>query len=279
MAGEGAALAHACDCHMHVYDRRYPVAAGATLRPPDANVAAYRIVQRAQGTTRTVVVTPSTYGSDNRCTLDAIAQLGAEARGVAVVGADVDDAELDRLHRGGIRGIRFNLTMPGPVDAGALPALAARIAPLGWHVQLNLPAGWLPDMAATLRRLPVPIVFDHYGHLPFGTAEAERGYGVIADLVQAGKAWVKLSAPYIESRDGPPHYRDVAELASRYIALAPQRMVWGSDWPHPTLRAAGAAPIDDSAMLALFRDWCGNEAVCRQILADNPRLLYGFGRS
>jgi len=271
-----AVFANACDCHMHVYDSRYPAAPGATLLPPDATVSAYRAVQRRQGTTRTVVVTPSTYGLDNACTLDAIAQLGGEARGVAVVGPDVGETELDTLHRAGIRGIRFNLTMPGPLDLSALPGLAARIAPLGWHVQLNIPAGWLTDIAATLRALPVAVVFDHYGHLPFGRPEGEKGYAVIADLVQCGKAWVKLSAPYIETLDGPPAYRDAARLASRYTRLAPDRMVWGSDWPHPTVQAAGGDPIDDRSMLALFREWCASDAVARQVLVHNPKALYGF---
>lgn len=274
--GQRSVFEGACDCHMHVYDSRYPAAPGVKLRPADATVADYRVVQRAMGTSRVVVVTPSTYGTDNASTIDALMAFGATARGVAVIDAGVTDAGLRRLHAGGVRAIRFNLTLPAPVHLDDLPTLARRIAPLGWHVQLNVPAGWLPGMAPMLTALPVPVVFDHYGHLPLGTAEAEAGFRVIADLLVAGKAWVKLSGPYIESRSGAPDYDDVRPLANRYLALAPERMVWGSDWPHPTLQAKGAPPLDDAAMLRTFADWCGSADVARRVLVTNPAVLYGF---
>ena len=270
-------FAGACDCHMHVYDSRYPVAPGATLRPGDAPVGDYRQVQRAQGTQRVIVVTPSTYGIDNASTTDAIAALGDCARGVAVVAADVTDDELARLHRAGIRGIRLNLTLPAPVSLDDLPALAARIAELGWHVQLNLPPEWLPDAAGMLATLPVPMVFDHYGHLPLGKPQAEPAFRVIAGLVSAGKAWVKLSGPYIESLEGAPHYGDMQPLAARYLDLAPERMLWGSDWPHPSAQARGGQPVDDAKVLHTFLGWCGSSDTARQVLVRNPQALYGFG--
>ncbi|MGO4328069.1 amidohydrolase [Cupriavidus sp. 2TAF22] len=271
-----ALLQDACDCHVHFYDGRFPCAPGATLRPADARVADYRAAQRDMGTTRAVVVTPSTYGTDNRATLAALAELGADARGVAVVDTSVTDADLEHLHARGMRGIRFNLTMPGPVDAGMLPALASRIAPLGWHVQLNAPAAWLPEMESMLAACPVPVVFDHYGHLPFGDAAFEPAFAVIARLLAEGKGWVKLSGPYIESREGAPRYGDVAALARRYLALAPGQMLWASDWPHPTLRAQDKTRCDDGALHALFRQWCGDDALVRAVLVDNPQRLYGF---
>ncbi|WP_183031601.1 amidohydrolase [Cupriavidus sp. UME77] len=262
---------------MHVYDSRYPAAGTATLRPPDALVPDYRAVQGAMGTTRAVVVTPSTYGTDNRPTLAALRELGVEARGVAVVDTSITERELESLHASGIRGIRFNLTMPGPVDMEMLAPLAARVAPLGWHIQLNAPAAWLPHMQPLLKTLPARIVFDHYGHLPFGGAEFEPGFEVIASLLGEGRAWVKLSGPYIESREGPPLYGDVASLARRYLECAPGQMVWGSDWPHPTIIAKGRSSPDDGDLMSLFRQWCGDDALARQVLADNPRRLYGFG--
>ncbi|ODV43342.1 2-pyrone-4,6-dicarboxylate hydrolase [Cupriavidus sp. UYMMa02A] len=261
---------------MHVYDSRLPAAPNATLRPEDASVDDYRPVQRAMGTTRTVVVTPSTYGTDNRATVSAIATLGQEARGVAVVDASVTEAELERLHAQGIRGIRFNLTMPGPVSVEQLLPLASRIAPFGWHIQLNVPASWLPDMRSMLAACPVPVVFDHYGHLPFGGPEFEPAFRVIAELLEAGKAWVKLSGPYIESRRGPPFYDDVAALARRYLAFAPGRMLWGSDWPHPTLSDTEKERLDDGSMHALFRHWCDDSDLIKAVLIDNPQRLYGF---
>ncbi|WP_066731328.1 amidohydrolase [Cupriavidus sp. D384] len=270
-------FAGACDCHMHVYSGRYPVAPGAKLRPADASVDDYREVQRVLGTQRVIVVTPSTYGTDNASTTDAIKALGECARGVAVVAGDVTDAELARLHQVGIRGIRFNLTLPAPVSLDDLPTLAARIAAFGWHAELNIPPEWLPDAAGMLGRLPVPVVFDHYGHLPLGRPQAEPAFRVIADLVAAGKAWVKLSGPYIESRECAPHYRDMQPLATHFLRLAPERMVWGSDWPHPSAQAKGNGPIEDAAVLRTFLGWCGSPVTAHQILVRNPESLYGFG--
>jgi predicted TIM-barrel fold metal-dependent hydrolase len=266
----------ACDCHMHVYDSRYPAAPGAKLRPADASVDDYRQLQRVLGTERVVVVTPSTYGTDNACTVDAISALGDCARGVAVVSASVTDAELDRLHRSGIRGIRLNLRLPAPTTLDDLPSLAARIAAFGWHVQLNLPAEWLPDIGGKLARLPVPVIFDHYGHLPLGKPPAEPAFRVIADLMSTGKAWVKMSGPYLESREGAPHYGDMRALAVRYLALAPERMVWGSDWPHPSAHAKQAEPIDDQTVLQALLRWCDSTEVALRVLVSNPQVLYGF---
>lgn len=269
-------FARACDCHMHIYDSRYPVAPGATLRPADASVDDYRRVQPVLGTQRVIVVTPSTYGNDNASTTDAVAALGQCARGVAVVVADVTDDELARLHRAGIRGIRLNLTLPAPVSLDELPTLAARIGAYGWHVELNLPPEWLPDAAGMLAALSVPMVFDHYGHLSLGKPQAESGFRVIADLVSAGKAWVKLSGPYIESLEGAPHYGDMQPLAARYLTLAPERMLWGSDWPHPSAQARGGQPVDDAAVLRTFLNWCGSSDTAQQVLVRNPKSLYGF---
>lgn len=278
MTGPVLSFAGAWDCHTHIYHSRYPVAPGATLRPADATTDDYLRVQRVLGTSYVVVVTPSTYGTDNSSTVDAIAAYGDGARGVAVVGADVPDAELARLHAAGVRGIRFNLTLPAPVSLDDLPALAARIAGHGWHVQLNLPPEWLPDAAGMLSALPVPMVFDHYGHLPLGKQTGEHAYRVIADLVSAGKAWVKLSGPYIESLEGAPHYGDMQPLAARYLQLAPERMVWGSDWPHPTVRARGGEAVDDASVLQTFLAWCGSACsadTAYRVLVGNPQALYG----
>lgn len=184
-----------------------------------------------------------------------------------------------RLHDAGIRGIRLNLTLPAPVSLDDLPALAARIAAFRWHVQFNLPPEWLPDAAGMLAALPVQMVFDHYGHLPLGKPQAAPAFRVIADLVAAGKAWVKLSGPYIESLEGAPHYGDMQPLAARYLELAPERMLWGSDWPHPSAQARGAEPVADAAVLRTFLDWCASADTARQVLVRNPQVLYGFGAS
>src|SRR6516164_4314648 len=160
------APANACDCHMHIYNANYPVAPSATLKPPDALVADYKLLQKRLGSSRNVVVTPSTYGTDNRVTLDGMAQIGATARGVAVVDTSVSDAELKRLNDLGIRGIRFNLVQAGATTVEMIEPLSKRINDLGWHVQLNLKPELLVQIEDLLLRSPSPLVFDHLAHLP-----------------------------------------------------------------------------------------------------------------
>ena len=198
------APANACDCHMHIYDSRFPVAADATLRPPDAHVDDYRRLQRRLGTTRNVVVTPSTYGTDNRCTLDALGQLGAGARGVAVVDTSVADDELKRLADQGVRGIRFNLVQAGATTVDMLEPLARRVEPLGWHVQIHMLGDQIAQTGDLLARLPAPVVFDHLGRIPQPAGEQHPAYRVIRGLLDQGRAWVKLSGAYMDSRSDRP---------------------------------------------------------------------------
>src|SRR5215467_4210702 len=158
------APANACDCHMHIYNANYPVAPSATLKPPDALVADYELLQERPGTSRNVLVTPSTYGTDNRVTLDAMAQIGATARGVAVVDTSVTDAELKRLNDLGVRGIRFNLVQAGATTVEMLEPLSKRVNDLGWHVQLNVRPEFTVEIEDVLLRSPAPLVFDHLAH-------------------------------------------------------------------------------------------------------------------
>jgi hypothetical protein len=175
---------NACDCHMHIYDGRFPVAANATLRPPDASVEDYRMLQQRTGTTRNVVVTPSTYGTDNSCTLDAMAKLGAVSRGVAVVDTSVSDDELKRLSGLGIRGIRFNLVQSGATTIDMLEPLSKRVNALGWHVQIHMLGDQIVQIADLLQRLPSPIVFDHMGRISKEVGPEHPAFRVIAGLVE-----------------------------------------------------------------------------------------------
>jgi len=159
------APANACDCHMHIYNANYPVAPSATLKPPDALVADYKLLQKRLGTSRNVVVTPSTYGTDNRVTLDGMAQIGATARGVAVVDTSVSDAELKRLNDLGIRGIRFNLVQAGATTVEMIEPLSKRVNDLGWHIQIHIKGEQIAGIEDLLLRVPSPIVFDHLGRL------------------------------------------------------------------------------------------------------------------
>ena len=271
--------AGACDCHMHVYDAAFPPVPGARLLPPDASVADYRLLQRRIGTGRTVLVTPSTYGTDNRCMLSGLAALGArgqEARGVAVLDETVSDAELQRLHALGVRGIRFNLSLGAHPPAASLRPMAERIAPLGWHVQLLAPADLLPSLESVLDDLPVDIVFDHLGRIAPADTGRSPAHALVLRLLADGKAWVKLSGGYIVSASHRADDPDVDALARSYLQAAPHRVVWGSDWPHATA-SAGLHPMpDDAAQVDALARWCGDPERLHRVLVHNPCALYGF---
>jgi predicted TIM-barrel fold metal-dependent hydrolase len=260
---------------MHIYDSRFPVAPTAKLKPPDAAVDDYRRLQKRLGTTRAVVVTPSTYGTDNACTLDAMAKLGGTARGVAVVDASVADAELKRLNDLGIRGIRFNLVQAGATTIEMLEPLSKRVHDLGWHVQIHMLADAIVENSDLLKRLPSPIVFDHRARIPEPAGVDHPAFALVLSLLDKGHAWVKLSGAYMDTRTGPPAYADVSKVARAYVKAAPERMVWGSDWPHPTEKADSKP--DDAILFDLLADWAPDEATRNRILVDNPAALYGFG--
>jgi predicted TIM-barrel fold metal-dependent hydrolase len=265
---------NAADCHHHIYDSRFPVDPRAELHPGDATVADYRMLQARIGTTRHVVVQPSTYGTDNRCMLDALAQFGATARGVAVVDTSVTDAELHRLHAAGVRGIRFNLVQAGATTLDMVAPLASRVNGLGWHVQVHAMSPLIVANESLWRSLPCPVIFDHLGrpHQPDGVDDPV--VTVLSTLMRGGNAWVKLSGAYISSKVGPPTYADCTPVARAYVAAAPGQLVWGSDWPHPTEPAANKP--DDAVLFDLLGQWVPDAATRTRILVDNPARFYGF---
>ena len=266
--------ADACDCHHHIYDGKFPIAPSATLKPGDAKAADYQALQKRIGTTRSVVVQPSTYGTDNSCTLDGMAQLGPASRGVAVADTSVADAELKRLHGLGIRGIRFNLVQAGATTVDMLEPLSKRVADLGWHVQIHQTGDGIVKMQDVLRKVASPIVFDHMGRIPKDVGVDHPAYTVISRLIDEGRAWVKISGAYMDTKVGPPTYADSTKLAQAFVKLAPQRMVWGSDWPHPTEKADDKP--NDATLIDLLAEWAPDEATRRRILVENPAELYGF---
>jgi D-galactarolactone isomerase len=269
------APANACDCHMHIYDAKYPTDPKATLKPADALVADYKLLQKRIGTSRNVVVTPSTYGTDNRVTLDAIAQIGLTARGVAVVDATVTDAELKRLNGLGIRGIRFNLVQAGATTAEMIEPLSRRVNDLGWHIQIHMKGEQIAGIEDLLLRVPSPIVFDHLGRLAQPNALDNPGFKTISKLIDKGRTWVKLSGAYQDTKVGPPTYSDTVAVARAYIKAAPERMVWASDWPHPTEKDKP----DDAVLFDLLTEWAPEEEMHTRILVQNPATLYGFPAS
>jgi predicted TIM-barrel fold metal-dependent hydrolase len=270
--------ADACDCHHHIYDGRFPIAPSATLKPGDAKVPDYRALQKRIGTTRSVVVQPSTYGTDNSCTLDGMAQLGAATtRGVAVVDTSVTDDELKRLHGLGIRGIRFNLVQAGATTVEMLEPLSRRVNDLGWHVQIHQTGDGIVKMEDVLQKVASPIVFDHMGRIPKDVGVDHPAYTVISRLIDKGRTWVKISGAYMDTKVGPPTYADSTRLAQAFVKLAPQRMVWGSDWPHPTQKDDDKP--NDAILADLLAEWAPDEATRNRILVDNPATIYGFGKS
>ncbi|MBV8400532.1 MAG: amidohydrolase family protein [Acetobacteraceae bacterium] len=264
---------NATDAHHHIYDSRFPVDPKAVLRPADATVADYRLLQKSLGTTRHVIVQPSTYGVDNRCLLDALGQFGlATARGIAVVNTGVSDAELKQLQAAGVRGIRFNLAPPGATTVDMVDPLSKRVNELGWHIQLNMRAADILANKDLWNRVPCPIVFDHLAHVREPEGVNDPVFALVVDLLHRDKAWVKLSGAYIETRVGAPTYADSTAVAQAYVREAPERLVWGTDWPHPTEKIKP----DDAVLFDLLGVWAPDEATRTRILVDNPTRLYGF---
>ena len=268
--------ANACDCHLHIYDAKFAQTADAAALQALATVTEYRLLQKRLGTSRAVVVTPRNYGVENDVTLDAIAQLGSKfTRGVAVLRTDVTDATLKALHAGGIRGVRFSLYTPKNAAASfeMVEPLAARIAKLGWHLQLHWTADQIVEHESMLKRLPTQIVFDHMTRLPQPLGIQHPAVKIVEYLLAQGRTWIKLSGAYLDSQVGEAgQFLDIDPVARHWIATAPQRLVWGSDWPHPT----EANKPNDANMMDMLTRWTSDRSVIEQILVSNPAALYGF---
>jgi len=233
------APANATDCHHHVYDTKYPVDPKATLRPADA-----------------------------------LAAFGPTARMVAVVNDGVSTEELKRMHGLGVRGIRFNLATGGATTPEMIEPLSKRINDLGWHIQINAPAARIMEIMPILERVPSPIVFDHLAHIPQPDGVKDPLYAKVRALLDKGRTWVKLSGAYADTKVGPPTYADSGAVAHAYAKAAPERCVWGSDWPHPTEQAKQLP--DDAVLFDLLTDWVPDEKVRHRVLVQNPATLYDF---
>lgn len=268
-----AVPADACDCHAHVFGppSRYPYRPGRRYTPAAAGAAEYGHVLATLGIARAVIVQPEIY-EDNQATIDILAQSGGAWRGIARLDAGLDDKELAKLHAHGFRGVRLN-GRGALADLPGLEAMASRIAPFGWHIQLHMFSRDLPRLADRLHALPVDVVFDHFGRPDTAQGLDQDGFPTLLDLLAAGHSWVKLSAPYRFTDDRPP-YAALLPFAQALVKTAPGRLVWGSDWPHSS--HAGFMP-NDGALLDLLAAWAPDPAVRNAILTDNPARLYGFG--
>ena len=266
----------ACDCHIHVYHHRIPAAPGARLLPPDASLEDYRLIQTRMGTSRAVVVTPSTYGTDNRLMLEALSALGPAGRGVAVIGGQESDEQLELMHQQGVRGIRVNLSLGVTHGADAIERLALRIASLGWHVQLLAPAEQLLALEPMLRNLPVDLVLDHFARISPDHGDHHAAHGVVLDLLHQHRVWIKLSGGYLVSRRAVTEDPALDDLARSFIEAAPDRVVWGSDWPHASASAGHQPMPDDASQIDQLARWAGDQHQVERILVTNPERLYGF---
>jgi D-galactarolactone isomerase len=261
---------------MHIYDSRFPISAKARRQEPDAPVAEYRKLQQVLGLERVVVVQPTAYGTDNRCTLEAVASLGSNARGIAVIDDSISAAGIGRLHDAGMRGVRFRMLDNPELPWELLPKMAERVAAHGWHVQFQMDGRELHAREALLKSLPCDLVIEHIGKFLEPVGVDHPGFQALLRLLDGGRCWVKLSGAYMTSQAGPPLYADVGVLATALVKHAPERMVWASNWPHPI--ASGHSIPDDAMLLDLLLDWAPDEVTHRRILVDNPGALYGFTR-
>ncbi|MBV1789467.1 amidohydrolase family protein [Marinobacterium sp. D7] len=268
----------ACDTHAHVFgpEPRYPYTLNRTYTPPDAPVGAYLHLHRRLGISRGVLVQPSVYGTDNRLQMDALAYLrgqGLEYKGIAVLDADVSDAELDTLQALGYCGVRLNLLFKGGIQWSDVEALAQRLATRSWHLQCLIDVSEFEELENRLRALPVPVVIDHMGHMDCRKGIEHPGFQALLNLLREDKAWVKLSGAYRITALQHPPYADVDRFARALIEANPARCVWGSDWPHPHF----LIPMpNDGDLLDLLARWVPDEMMRNRILVDNPARLYGF---
>ena len=269
-----------CDTHAHIFEARFPYAQERIYTPPDSNLADYKHLLKTLGCERAVLVQPSVYGTDNAAMLAALADAGPGFRAVAVAEPDVAEAELDALHRAGVRGLRFNVVdvraNKNQVPADMLRSVAKRIGPRGWHIELLVNLDEAGDFAPLLDSLGVPVVLGHLGYPKGGAAtwSASRAFADLLRLLGGGQCWIKLTGPYRITTTPDLPYADVDEPARRLVAARTDRMIWGTDWPHVMKKKPMA---NDGDMADLLERWIPDAAIRARILVDNPAALYGFG--
>ncbi len=279
---------NATDCHVHVFGPadRFPYASDRVYTPGDASLQDLERLHQSLGIERVVIVQPSPYGTDNACTLDAVRKLGKRARAVAVIPPSTNDAALEAMHADGVRGVRLNLSTHGVADPNAaweqIDEIGHRVAPLGWHVQLHAELTMIDALRDHLANQPATIVIDHFGRADARLGIEQPGFRSLLTLVESGKAYVKVSAGYRISEE--PDWNDITRIARALIAANSERILWGSDWPHPgagrsAMTIRGVEPffsIDNGSALDRLASWADDPALLRRILVDNPAKLYAF---
>lgn len=265
----------ACDTHMHIYNKAYPASSKAWLFPPDFSVDDYRKMQARLGLQRTVIVQPVTYGFDNRCTLDSAALFGDNARAVVTVPASITDSELERLWLLGARGLRYHQMRGSVTEWSDVPVMAERIRGTAWHLQVQFDGLEFPDHEDLIARLPCTVVIDHMGRYARPLPLENPAVQSLLRIAARENVYVKLSGAYHIAHGGGPDYREVAPIAQALVERGTERLLWGSDWPHPT-ETTETMP-DDADLLDLLLTWVPDSAARQAILSDNPARLYRFG--
>lgn len=268
---------NSCDCHHHIFDGRFPYAPDDRRNLPDATVDDYLQFKNHLGFQRHVVVQPSSYGTDNRCMLESLGRFGNNARGEAVVTETVEDAELDAMGQAGVTGIRFNFGAGSATTAEMLLPLAHRMAERGWHIQVHASADRLAALRPILLQVPGNLVIDHFFRLPQPEPVLHPAWDLARELIDRGRCWVKLSALYHQSQHDD--VSDMATLIKRFLTEATERVLWGSDWPHPNLISANKKMPDDALILSKIYLWAENEQVRHKLFVANPAELYQFNKS
>lgn len=266
--------AGACDAHCHVFGpaARFPFTPERTYTPDDAPKETLFALHRLLGVERSVLVQASCHGKDNSAMLDAIAASDGRYRGVAMVGRDISDAELRRLHEGGVRGVRFNFVshLGADADIGAVRAIIERVAPLGWHAVIHFDADRLETLAPVLGSFDVTMVIDHMGRVDASKGIDQPAFRMLLELMEDERFWVKVCGAERVSRTGPP-FADAVPFARALVERFPDRVLWGTDWPHPNIKQHMP---DDGALVDLLAEIAPDETRLRKLLVDNPTRLY-----
>jgi 2-pyrone-4,6-dicarboxylate lactonase len=268
---------HACDAHCHVFGpaARFPFAADRAYTPPDSGIDDFERLQQRLGLSRAVFVQASCHGTDNAAMVDAIERGGGRYAGVAMIDETFGEAEIGRLHDAGVRGTRFNFVahLGGAPELDVFWRLVDRVQPFGWHIVLHFDAADLPQYADLLDRMPCPYVIDHMARVPVTAGVEQEPFQRLLELMGDERCWVKISGAERLTADGPPPYDDVVPFARALIAAAPDRVLWGTDWPHPNVRHMP----DDGDLVDLVAEFAPDEALRTRILVRNPEMLYDFG--
>jgi len=267
----------ACDAHCHIFGPgdRYPYAPDRTYTPPDAPLSRFKALQSTLGLSRAVLVNASCHGTDNTVIVDAIAQSAGRYRGIANANDSFSERDFEKLHRSGFRGVRFNFVkhLGGMPDMDEFHRIVARIQPFGWHVDLHFDAGDLVEFGDLLRELAVPFLIDHMGRVPTKAGLEQEPFRRLLDVARNNeRCWVKISGAERISSAGPP-FTDAVPFAQALIAAAPERILWGTDWPHPNI---SRHMPNDGDLVDLVPLYMPDPALQRRILVDNPHRLYGF---